>query len=72
MTSVLIPTDVYMSLQSARYTDPMLAQCWTIVCDAGPTLSQHWGSVSCLLGYIMAYYLIWHIGHEALRPCPAS
>ena len=32
-----------------RYTDPMLVQCWSIVCDAGPTLSQHWIIVSCLL-----------------------
>ena len=27
----------------------MLAQCWTIVCDDGPTLSQRWVGVSCLL-----------------------
>ena len=33
----------------ARYSDPMLAQCWTSFCDAGPTLNQHWVSVSCLL-----------------------
>ena len=35
---------------SARHTDLMLVQCWTSVCDAGPTLNQHWVSVSCLLG----------------------
>ena len=27
----------------------MLGQCWTIVCDAGPTLNQHWVSTECLL-----------------------
>ena len=30
--------------------DEILAQCWANVCDAGPTLSQHWFNVSCLLG----------------------
>ena len=28
----------------------MLAHCWPIVCDAGPTVSQHWVIVSYLLG----------------------
>ena len=28
----------------------MLAQCWAIVYDAGPALSQHWTNVLCLLG----------------------
>ena len=27
--------------QRTGYTDPLLAQCWAIVCDSGPTLSQH-------------------------------
>ena len=35
--------------QSARYIDPMLVQCWAIVCDAGPTLYHHWVNVSYLL-----------------------
>ena len=25
---------------TAQYTDPMLVQCWSIVCDAGPTFGQ--------------------------------
>ena len=29
----------------------MLLQCWPIGCDSGPTINQHLGSVSCLLGY---------------------
>ena len=37
--------------QSGRSTDPMLAQCWPIVCDAGPTLNQYWVSISCMLSY---------------------
>ena len=28
----------------------MLGQCWADVVDGGPTLSQHWFDVSCLLG----------------------
>ena len=35
--------------QSAKFTEPMLDQCWTIVRDAGPTLKQHWVSVWCFL-----------------------
>ena len=27
----------------------MLGQCWTDVVDCGPTLTQHWLNVSCLL-----------------------
>ena len=30
--------------------NPMYFQCWTIVCDAGPTLKRNRVSVSCLLG----------------------
>ena len=30
----------------------MLVKCWPTVCDAGPTLNQHWVSVSCLLRYL--------------------
>ena len=32
----------------------MLGYCWPIVFDAGPTLTQHWTNVSCLLGSGMA------------------
>ena len=34
-----------------RDVEPMLVQCWPIVCDAGQTLNQHWLNVSFLLGY---------------------
>ena len=30
---------------------PMMAWFWVSVCDAGPDLSQHWATVSWLLGY---------------------
>ena len=33
--------------QQTGYTDPMLVQCWASVADDGPTLNQHWVSVSC-------------------------
>ena len=41
--------------------NPMLVQCWPIVCDAGPALYRHWVNVSCLLGVIRA-------GHPSDRP----
>ena len=49
--------------QSARYTDPMLGQCWAIVCDAGPALNQHCVSVSCRLlwwpSYVHSVVTVW-------------
>ena len=30
--------------------DPLLAQCWSTVCDAGPTLTKQWVSASYQLG----------------------
>ena len=32
--------------QRTRYTDPMLVQCWARVANDGPTLNQHFVSVS--------------------------
>ena len=41
----------YLNLsQQTRDIDPKLDQCWATVYDAGPTLVQHWGDVSCLPG----------------------
>ena len=36
--------------QKKRDARPMLVQCWATVCDAGPTLKQHWVStaISCV------------------------
>ena len=42
----------YIITQSVGYTDLMLVQCWTTVCDAGPTLIRHRVSVSFLLGNV--------------------
>ena len=36
--------------QHTRHFETMSALCWSTVCDAGPTLSQHCFNVSCLLG----------------------
>ena len=33
--------------QQTPNTHPMLVQCWASVADVGPTLIQHWISVSC-------------------------
>ena len=44
--------------QLAWDVDPMLVQCWSTVCDAGPTLNQHWFNVWCLLviGIVMSLH----------------
>ena len=41
----------YSRPQQTRDADTTLVQCWSIVCDAGPTLNQHWVNVPCLLAY---------------------
>ena len=35
--------------QQMRGIEPMLGQCWAAVVDGGPTLTQYWVNVSCLL-----------------------
>ena len=35
--------------QQTRDINPMMVQCWSTVCDAGPTLYLHWVNVPCLL-----------------------
>ena len=32
-----------------------VGQCWPAVYDVGPTLTQHWLNVSCLLGRVEDY-----------------
>ena len=36
--------------KTGTLSNHVLAQCWQIVSDAGPTLKQHKGNVTCLLG----------------------
>ena len=36
-----------------RDVSPMLVQCWASVADSGPTLNQHWRTVSSLLGNVL-------------------
>ena len=38
-----------MLTQQTRDSVPLFAQCWSIGCAAGPTLSKQWLTVSCLL-----------------------
>ena len=38
------------TIQQTRDIEPLLWQCWSTVYDAGPTLTQQWFNVSCLLG----------------------
>ena len=40
--------------QQTRDVQPMLAQCWPIVFDAGPTSYQSWLNLSCLLGRLVS------------------
>ena len=41
-----------MSLaQQTRDVDPVLGECWADVEDGGPTFTQHWVNVSCILGW---------------------
>ena len=35
--------------QKTQHMNPMLIHCWVSVCDAGPTLIQHWIRVWCFL-----------------------
>ena len=28
---------------------PILAKCWSTICDADPTLNQHWANDTCLM-----------------------
>ena len=39
--------------QQTRDYEPVLFYCWSTVCDAGPTLKQHWLNISCLLVWNM-------------------
>ena len=39
-----------MITQQARVTDPLMAQCWSSLYDAGTTLTHQWLNTSCLLG----------------------
>ena len=50
---------IEVETQQTRYIEPMSAQCWADVYDVGPTLSQHWYYVSCLLGstQVSTYFL---------------
>ena len=40
--------------QQTRYIEPGLGYCWVDVADGGPTLTQHWVNVSCLLGGLVS------------------
>ena len=41
--------------RKTRDIEPVLGYCWASVEDGGPTLNQHWLSVSCLLGCHLEY-----------------
>ena len=41
---------VTLIAQQTRGIHPMVFQSWHTVCDAGPTLKQHWVNAPCLLG----------------------
>ena len=39
--------------QKTRGVDPVLFHSWGSVCDAGPTMKQHWVNASCLMGPLL-------------------
>ena len=41
------------SSQQTRGAELVLIKCWATVGDDGPTLNQHWFSVSCLAGRVL-------------------
>ena len=54
------------------YIDPMLFDCWSTVCNVGPTFKQHWVIGSCLLGFVFQSgpYLKWrkmHLYYNRIR-----
>ena len=51
MVFMFYPTRLLLVSQQTRDNEPMLGQCWADVVDGGPTLTQHWFNVACLLGY---------------------
>ena len=48
--------------QQTQEADPMLGEWWVSVTDSGPTLSQHWISIFCILLYCVYVGLI--LGHR--------
>ena len=45
----LVVSSDHTGPQQRRDIDHVLVQCWPIVSNAGPTLKQHKGNVTCLL-----------------------
>ena len=58
------PSDArsFAATQQTQYIHPMLLECWTSVCDAGPTFKQHWISVSCWLEWAQRWANLWSTG----------
>ena len=55
--------DLTQPSQQTRDFLPMVGQCWVTVYDVGPTLSQHWVKVPCLLGNNQCSVLAPHTQH---------
>ena len=56
--------------QQTHDVDPMLAYCWSNVCDAVPTLIQHWVIIHmsagiCIVWFGVQYVIISRIGSVA-------
>ena len=48
---ILTDDEALMDSQQLSDINPILIYCWPSVCDAGPTIKQHWEIVSCKLGW---------------------
>ena len=51
--------------QQTRHIVTMMVKCWICVAEGGPTLSQHWFNVLCLLdvGWMWGFPRLWISGH---------
>ena len=52
VTSAALLKALTLHQSKSRDIDPILAQCWSNVCDVGPPLNQHWVNVSRLLAMV--------------------
>ena len=65
------PGSMYDAWRQARNIEPMVGQCWADVVDGGPTLTQHWFNVWCLLGWrrIRGCSIIQHCHRDQQNCC---
>ena len=53
-----------MSARDRRFKP--LAQCWSIVCEAGPTFNQHWFNAFCFMGSVGLHFYLFSVFRDGL------